>query len=45
MARDWRCRLFIHKYKAKRNDVNEVYLECTRCGHRKFQSTGVIPLG
>jgi hypothetical protein len=36
MARDWRCRLFIHRYKEKRNDQREVYLECARCGHQKF---------
>jgi hypothetical protein len=36
MARDWRCRLFIHRYEEKRNDQREVYLECARCGHQKF---------
>jgi hypothetical protein len=24
MARDWRCRLFIHRYEEKRNDQHEV---------------------
>jgi hypothetical protein len=41
MARDWRSLLFIHKYEKKRNDLNEVYLECTRCGRQVFTS-GVI---
>jgi hypothetical protein len=36
MARDWRCRLFIHRYEEKRNDQREVYLECSRCRHQKF---------
>ena len=35
MAMDIRCRLRLHRYRPKKNDLREVYWECTRCGHMK----------